>query len=387
MIFDKLKTSKVLLSREGRLDYPEELRHLQPFHCLPTGAPLFDDITPELYLSGDYNWTRDEDHLRQLGVSNLTYDEALDRLEPYLDGPFPRLLHLDMLPLWHTRVAKLLLRALKKEGRSSRIVKRIKRLPLVPTVRLSLVSPKSHSVYFPADEEGNAIPDDLNNLRIVQSSALECPHRQELIETLGVNHCKPNKVARSILKRYNRRHDSITLQNSVDHLRYLFKTMEHDDDLDKRIFIMDEHEQRIYRVFVTLGVDIVIDDVYFETMGEYGTRAICDKLKSSSDSVNDMSRYDMHILHKDYIESVPAGIIVHGRTWEQWLEEVAQVRRVPRLKHRRGDSMSQLSQHLADHYPITLLGMLKTYIKAYVQELTPGVTQDLRTMSVPCQND
>lgn len=137
----------------------------------------------------------------------------------------------------------------------------------------------------------------------------------------------------------------------------------------------------------SLGVDIVIDDVYFETMGEYGTRAICDKLKSSSDSVNDMSRYDMHILHKDYIESVPAGIIVHGRTWEQWLEEVAQVRRVPRLKHRRGDSMSQLSQHLADHYPITLLGMLKTYIKAYVQELTPGVTQDLRTMSVPCQND
>jgi hypothetical protein len=95
----------------------------------------------------------------------------------------------------------------------------------------------------------------------------------------------------------------------------------------------------------------------------------------------------MHILHKDYIEAVPAGTIVHGRTWEQWLEEVAQVRRVPRLKHHRGDNMSQLSQHLADHHPITLLGVLKTYIKAYNKDLTPGVIQDLSSMSVPCRND
>lgn len=98
MIFDKLKVSKVLLSREGKLDYPDELRYLPLFHRLPTGAPLFDDITPELYLSGGYSWTRDADRLKQLGVSNLTYREALDRLEPYLDGPFPRFLYRDMPP-------------------------------------------------------------------------------------------------------------------------------------------------------------------------------------------------------------------------------------------------------------------------------------------------
>lgn len=251
----------------------------------------------------------------------------------------------------------------------------------MPTVRHSLASPKSHSVYFPADEEGNAIPDDLKSLRIVQSSVLECPYRRELTETLGVEHCKPDTVARSILKRYNH-HNSVMLQNSVDHLRYLFKTMGRDDGLDKRIFIMDEHEQRIYRAFVTLGVDIITEDLYFETMGEYGTRAICDELKTGSDSI-----YDMHILHKDYIEAVPFGTIVHGRTWEKWLEDVALVRRVPRLKHRKKDHITQISQHLADYYPITLLGMLKTYIKAYSHDLTPGVIEDLSSMSVPCRND
>ncbi|KAL4881114.1 hypothetical protein BJY04DRAFT_218629 [Aspergillus karnatakaensis] len=383
MIFDGLEESKVLLTRQGVLDYGRNLQRLSPRHCDGTGNPLLDDLEPEVYLSTSYNWTRDFDALMELGVTNLSYATILERLKPYLEGRNPRFLNPSLNADWHKRISELLLRGLKRDGRNSAVAERIKELRLVPTVGHSLTAPKYHPTYFPVDEHGYTIPMDLSDLRLACPMTLKDPARRELIEELGVQYASSGRVTDAIFKRYNSHNRDLWLWHSIDHLAYLFRTMREDATLDKRIFIMDESRQRIYRAFVTLGVDIIVDDIYFDTMGEYGTRALCDKLQSSSN----VPCYDLHIINKRYIQEIPVGTIMNGRTWEQWLEEVAQVRRVPRLKSRSSDSLSPLAQHLADHYPMTLLGVLKTYSESYMHDFTPKVIQVLSRMRVSCRND
>ncbi|KAH1631885.1 hypothetical protein KXV25_001395 [Aspergillus fumigatus] len=384
MIFDCLKGSKILYSRRGILKSPTQLEHLSSQHCDRHGHPLMDDIEPEVYLAQSYDWNRHAENLMELGVKNLSYQSILDRLEPYLEGSAPRFLDSSLDDDWHARIAKLLLRALKRQPPGSSLTKRIKEMALIPTSDGSLLPACSSAVYFPDDERGIPIPEGLKDIRIVQRSVLEDKARLELLETLGVARCETRKVVKAILKQYNVLH-GVTLEKSVSHLRYLFRTLEKDQPLDNRIFIMDKSEKQIYRAFVTLGAEIITDDLYFETLGEYGTKHLAQELQCGVNKQN-CPPFEMHIIHHAYIEAVPPGTVSHGRTWEQWLEEVASVRRIPRLKSPRTDGLSTLCAHLSIYQPMTLIGLLKTYWSSLQSDLTPRVIGTLKDMKVPCRN-
>jgi hypothetical protein len=360
------------------------LERLSSKHCDRHGQPLLDDIEPEVYLSQSYSWARHAQNLRELGVTSLSHKAILDRLAPYLSGSQPRFLDPSLDDDWHTKVAALLLDALKRKPASSSLKERIRRMALVPTSDGSLLSTWYSTVYFPDDERGNPIPEGLKGIRTVQRSVLENKTRRELLEALGVKCCNSNSVVKSILELYNVRH-GVTLEKSVSHLRYLFKTLGKGETLDNRVFIMDQMGQQVYRAFVTFGADIIKDDLYFETQGEYGTKDLAQKLRHGSNEQSCPS-FEMHIIHSAYIEAVPPGTVSNGRTWEQWLEEVAFVRRIPRLKNSRADELSTLGQHLADHHPMTLIGILKAYWGSYQAELTPRVIEGLRNIEVPCRN-
>ncbi|KAG2027473.1 hypothetical protein GB937_001217 [Aspergillus fischeri] len=384
MIFDRLKGSKILFSRRGILKSPTQLEHLSSQHCDRHGHPLLDDIEPEVYLAQSYNWNRHAENLMELGVRNLSYQSILDRLEPYLEGSAPRFLDSSLDDDWHTRIATLLLRALKRQPAGSSLTKRIREMALIPTSDGSLLPAWSSAVYFPDDERGIPIPEGLKDIRIVKRSVLEDKARRELLETLGIARCEAQKVVKSILKLYDVRH-GVTLEKSVDHLRYLFKTLGKDETLDNRIFIMDKSGKQVYRAFVTFGAKIIKDDLYFETLGEYGTKHLAQELQCG---VNKQScpPFEMRIIHHAYIEAVPPGTVSNGRTWEQWLEEVASVRRIPRLKSPRTDGLSTLCAHMLEYRPMTLIGLLKTYWSSLQSDLTPRVISALKDMQVPCRN-
>ncbi|KAH1320796.1 hypothetical protein KXX47_001598 [Aspergillus fumigatus] len=285
MIFDCLKGSKILYSRRGILKSPTQLEHLSSQHCDRHGHPLMDDIEPEVYLAQSYDWNRHAENLMELGVKNLSYQSILDRLEPYLEGSAPRFLDSSLDDDWHARIAKLLLRALKRQPPGSSLTKRIKEMALIPTSDGSLLPACSSAVHFPDDERGIPIPEGLKDIRIVQRSVLEDKARLELLETLGVARCETRKVVKAILKQYNVLH-GVTLEKSVSHLRYLFRTLEKDQPLDNRIFIMDKSEKQVYRAFVTLGAEIITDDLYFETLGEYGTKHLAQELQCGVNKQN-----------------------------------------------------------------------------------------------------
>ncbi|KAE8364464.1 hypothetical protein BDV27DRAFT_128412 [Aspergillus caelatus] len=383
IVFDTLKESKILLSCKGVLNYPQDLQRLSPRHCNRDGQPLLDDIDPEAYLSMDYDWSTHAENLIELGVTNLSFKNILDRLDPYLQGPSPRFLDPTLDDDWHTRLAVLLTRAITRDNNNSILTERIKRMALIPMSDGRLLSASSTDIFFPKDNVGNLIPDDLK-LDIVKRDVFEHPERRKLMEMLGVKGCTPARVVQAILGKYNSA-TGHTLTSSVNHLVYLFKTLRKEDKLDKRVFIMDQMGKRIYHTFVLFGADIIVDDVYFETEGDYGTKDLSRRLRCVPEGQENVD-INIHIIHNAYVNAVPPEARSNGRSWEQWLEEVVLVRRIPRLKHRQQDRLSTLCQLTAKHQPMTLVWILKTYWNSYRDELTTGVISGIRSTKVACRN-
>lgn len=384
MIFDTLKDCKVLFCRTNSvLKLPHELQRLSTKHCNRHGHPLLEDIYPEIYLSQSYAKKHDE-NLRELGVDNLSFKNILDRLDPYLQGDSPKYLDPALDDDWHTKIADLLMRAIKADNKRGDITKRIKSMHLIPASRGGLISAESSDVYFPTDHKGNVIPEDLPDIPTVDRIALDNSSRRTLFKALGVTHCHPTRVIQSILKRYNR-HDGVTLADSVSHIAYLFRALEKDDTLDKRIFIMDQKEVKVYRALPTFGVPIIKDDLYIETLGEYGTKHLAETI-AQNPRKPETPGFDIHLMNSTYIDSVPAATLSHGRTFEEWLEEVACVRRIPRLKNPQHDRLSDLGAHLAKYHPMALICLLKENWERFQTELTPQVIHLLGRMKVPTLN-
>lgn len=376
--FDRLKSNRILLTWKGNLKYPETLQHLSSRHCDRHGQPLFDDLEHEVYLSPRYNWSQHTDALMELGVKIHSYVSMLDRLDLFLQGDKPRSLDPALSDDWHTRVANLLVRALKAHSSSSGVARRIKHMPLVPLSDGSRLKNSASGTYFPNDSKGFAIPGDLE-LEIVHPKALGNPSKRALFDTLGVTHCDPSQAIEFILKKYNRPY-GVNLQNSISHLRYLFWTLGDEVSLDKRIYVMDQHERPVYRALVPYGVDIIVDDLYFQTSGRCGTKELSQKLE------NDGWPTDMLFIHQAYLDAISTEAKSNGLSWEEWLERRASVRCIPRLKDRHTNKLSTLFQNIAINHPLTLVDILKTYWHNYRGQITPQIIETVKHTEVPCQN-
>lgn len=204
--------------------------------------------------------------------------------------------------------------------------------------------------------------------------------RWKLFEALGVSSCSSQKVVNSILRRYDPP-VGVTLRHSIDHLKYLF-WVGSGKILDKRIFVMDQMERRVYRGFVMFGVHIIRDDVYFATDGEYSTKKLSQKLRCRSNQQNSFP-VEIYIIHDACLGALPPSACSHGLTWERWLQVTANVRRVPKLFDPFQDRLFPLGQHFSDYHPTTVIGSLKTYWSNYNREMTSNIIRVLECMLVP----
>ncbi|KAL4748237.1 hypothetical protein BDW72DRAFT_214996 [Aspergillus terricola var. indicus] len=350
MIFEELKQMRILLSFGGSaLERPMDVHSLSSYHCNRRGKPLLNDLQPAVYLS-----------------------YFLDRLVPYLQGKRPRYMDAALDDDWHTRIADFLVRTLRDNRKGSRIHERIVAMPLIPAGG-GLTAAKQTGLYFPNDDQGNLIPKDLKKIVHVDWQALESPLREELCKLLG-----------AILTGYDQ-HGGVTLDYSVSHLRYLFHTLDKDEAFDKRIFIMNKNEIPVYRAYPTFRAPTTKDDLYFETLGDHGTEDLA-QLVADGPTTRGIPKPEMHLIHSAYVKAVPAETLSHGRTWEQWLQRAASVRRLPRLKHHRSGKLSDLAMYIGRYWPMGLIIILKKGWERYAAELTPNVIALLEILPVPCQN-
>lgn len=96
--------------------------------------------------------------------------------------------------------------------------------------------------------------------------------------------------------------------------------------LGNRIYIVDQHERPVYRARVPYSVDIIVDDLYFQTSERCGTKKLSRKLGS------DGWPTDMLFTYKTYPDAISTEAKSNGLSWEEWLERRASVRYIPRLK-------------------------------------------------------
>lgn len=371
IIIGALAEQPILLTRKGVRQVPSRLQRLSKRHCDKHGEPLFEDLRQEVYLSSDYS-PEHREYLRELGVTNLSWNNIIARITPYLQGETPRFLHPDQDDDWHTRVANLLMRGLKDRDTEAKI----KDLPLIPLRDGSLRQSGSGTIYFPTDVLGNHIPSDLG-LQIVDDDALENDARKSLYEKLGVQHCSPSFVAGRIVKRYNPP-QRINLEESVSHLQYLYQSLLDNEALNDCIFVMNQSEIPIYRKFVTFGRSLIVDDLYFDTIGDFGTRHLARELRKVNGSSG------INILHDAYLEAIPLNEEINGRSWKQWLAKKALVRDVPRLRHPSTTGISLLLTNIIDLRPQLLVGLLKRYWSSYKNQKTVAIEEAIRNAEVPC---
>lgn len=370
MIIEALAEHPILLTRKGIRQMPSRLQRLSERHCDKHGEPLFEDLRQEVYLSSDYRLEYRE-YLRELGVTTLSWNNIIARITPYLQGENPRFLHPNQDDDWHTRVANLLLRGLRDKD----IELKIKELPLIPLRDGSLRHNRSRTIYFPTDIWGNHVPVDLN-LQIVDDDILNNNARLMLYDKLGVQHCLPSFVASQIIKRYNPP-QRINLSDSVSHLEYFYRAFSDDQTLNDCIFVMNQSEVPIYRKFVTFGRSIIVDDLYFDTIGDFGTKHLAQELKSNGSP-------GIHILHDTYLKAVSLHEAIKGRPWQQWLEKKALIRRIPRLRHSSTTGISPLFTQIIALRPRLLVGVLKRYWDDYKNQKTEAIEETIRNAEVPC---
>lgn len=370
IIIEQLAKHPILLTRKGVRQLPSQLQRLSKRHCDKYGEPLFEDLRQEVYLSSEYS-TEHREYLRELGVTSLSWNNIIARIIPYLQGETPRFLHPDQDDDWHRRVADLLLRGLKDKGNEAKI----KALPLIPLRDGSLSHNGSENIYFPSDVLGNHVPSDLG-LQIVDDDALKNDTRKLLYEKLGVQYCSPSFVARQIVKRYNPP-QRINLAESVSHLKYFYQSLP-DEALNDCIFVMNQSEVPIYRKRLTFGLFLRVDDLYFDTNGDFGTRHIAKELRKVIGSSG------MNILHDNYLEAIPLNEEINGRSWKQWLERRALMGKVPRLRDPSTTGISHLFTKIIEFRPQLLAGILKRYWSSYRKQKTAAIVEAIRNAKVPC---
>ncbi|KAJ5533063.1 hypothetical protein N7494_009615 [Penicillium frequentans] len=383
MIFTELRNSELFLTRNGRLASPLRLQYLSARNCDKNGQPLFDDLDREIYLSPSYNFPAHAEVLRKLGIQRITSTSILRLLAPYLEGANPRFLSPELDDDWHRRVAELLVRTFETKPEIFR--NRIRQMNLIPSSDRKLLSASSTNVYFPDDMKGHCIPDDLD-IKLVAREALKDEIRQELFELLGVTQCSAEYVRQLILRRYNKP-GNVTLQNSVAHLQFLFWSWDKSIPLDNRIYLMDQRETPVYRVFVPYGVKITVDDLYFGTSGKYGTVQLALDLQHTDGGHDANENCAIHIIHEAYIDAVPREARVSELSWVEWLEKAAFVRHVPRLVNAKTGKLSDLSRQIAKANPIKFLRLFISNQVPYNRDMTPVALEEIRGLTVPCTNN
>lgn len=240
-------------------------------------------------------------------------------------------------------------------------------------------------IFFPVDQNNIWIPTDIDR-RLVDRSSFENSMRRKLFECLGVRYSASKNVILLITSIYNNTPTEVSLVGSISHLRYIYWTLPPDDRLDPRIFLMDNHLARVYRKFVTFGRKITVDDLYVEEDEAYGVKKISNAIYSAAADNNSVPPV-IYFLHRSYLDAGSPEARSHGRSWMEWLEAVAEVRRVPRLKSPKGNGVSEIFQSIGKYCPDLLLGVLKTHWQHYdVSEKTKQVLESLGAVEVPCEN-
>ncbi|KAI9043594.1 uncharacterized protein KD926_003364 [Aspergillus affinis] len=388
--YSRLKECKVFKSESGKNMHISSLRYLEPEHCDLHGKPLFPDLDQEIYLSTRYNPYLE--FLKPLGLRRISNEELFDRIKAYY-RPETRTFNPSRHD-WSARVARLLTSWLADDNRST-LATGIKELKFLfsldgPVLRGAecVVNPQSaesfqrRDVWLAFDTNGNSVPALPNICRIYD----DCPRDSEstrLYNLLGIHYPHPEQVMDKI-KAWN--HSSgfnISVLQSRDVLHYIHVNTAGDAGSKAPCLPMvDERNKTVLTRGKMTQCDCYLwTDVYFPSDQAYGINEIAKKLSGLDFALR------IHVLNADLLHTSQIwgrDKAISSPEWVSWLENVALVRRVPRLQNRQDPNrLSEIFESIIKYYPGMFLDVLRSHWATYKSELVPGLVSTIKATPVP----
>jgi hypothetical protein len=404
-----LSQSKILKSMNGEaLRLPSELCIL-PDRFLHGDQPLFDDLEDDIYLSSSYKNAADIEKLKDLGLSNISWHEILDRLEADLQNSNSKMRATEIEDEWHTAVAELMAHIIDVSspgGEASSddtetmsnddsevfvqgspdgpetLMDRLLGLEVIPLRNTCWASSNSIStedrIYFPYlvdDPISLPIPGDIG-LRVVHPEACVIPDRKELYERFGISDCEHQIVTNKILHLHTSilpQQASIETRDLRLHLEILFWFGRHLTSLERHsLYAMTDK-----------GLKMPSDHLFFHSEEEYHGQ----KLLQHTNLKNVKG---FGFLDDKYLESKANRHYRYEHTWKQWLEHVAGIRYFPRLHHRTDTSkLDHILEAVLRDNPSKFIGTIQAHWESSYRATCvkfPIIKNTLEKTKVLCQN-
>ncbi|RFU29542.1 hypothetical protein B7463_g6794, partial [Scytalidium lignicola] len=348
-----LKQENIIRSdKEGVLRRIADLRDRPKYLSDQNGNLLFGDLDPGIYLSDKYN---DEDvaKLREYGLSHPTMKEILLTVKQDLDAGDGKMFDNRTDQDWHTRAAKLLSRPFTKQWTKS--MDEIRRLYIIPLCngiyeRIGGDDDNHNNIYYPS-VSSVPIPRDLDEFEnLVEPKALENESRKILFDYLGVTTANIKQVRRSIFRKYKYKNPYIDLEDSFDHLRFLYLTQEWATEKENLERIKIHSQSGGSKVYSPC-------DCYIDNDEPYGPGELLKSGQDQDDGEEGSPSLKVNFVHPRYFEDPPAakdGML----PWVEWLHTCLGIRR--RIKIVSSDmSFSEECSYVANYRPNKFLGMLR----------------------------
>lgn len=337
-IRDCLLRTPVLHSRHSaRLKKLNDVVTLSADFMDGDNRPLIDDEKLDPYLSDKYPLTS-YGILKQYGLKNNNASLVLSLLQRDLDKPDSRV-KTYKCEKWHSALARLLRKV---------DLPTLQRFAILPLRDASWVSAEACSTLLPTTN-GIPVPEGLP-LAILDPSAVNNADRKSLYTYLGASAPRISHVRACILRRYSLFSETVSLEASRGHLRFLYKSHRPTNTMEelKDIYIYDSDGRFSYAKST---------DFFLRSNHSYGPQML---LAAGDGSPG----RKVNFLHPAYLEDVPAVSDTAHPSWERWLHMILGVRERLRLVSRHGDSLSDTWKFVAEHRPEKLLGLLK-YLWTY----------------------
>ncbi|KAK6380969.1 hypothetical protein LTS17_005170 [Exophiala oligosperma] len=318
LVLQKLREKQLFFSEFETLRKPKQLRILTPDFTHQSEPLLPGTGLPWCFLSNTYKVAY-YPALLEVGIARLNFEEALDLIEGDVESGHSSLHSRSLDDSWHDTFALFIKHGLALSN--IRYKKRIYDLPLIP-VRvggaLEWHRPGS-DIFFPhAVDEGTGsecirilIPTDIE-LVVLQPDAATAPKRREVYLTLGVRHGSSFEICSAITRKMTKS----GTRKMFDILRsseLLFWFSNQDFNVKDKV-----------QAATSGGIYGTSNLLFMRSSQPYHAECLV--------CLNENPDYGRHFLNEIYQSSQVATRSRGGKTWEQWLVEVAGVRWYPPLQ-------------------------------------------------------
>ena len=366
-IREKLEKIPVLESWSGKgLYLPSELDRLSEDLMGEDGTPLLADLEDaEVYLSPKYT-EADFQMLRLLKTTRIDWSKFVDRFEADLrKGTGSKWKTKAKNGDWRTRVCNLLAKAFIECDPHEQ--ERLRELALVPMedgtwkTPASIANSDAHH-YFPSIDY-KLIPRGLG-LDLVSYFALDSVAFADTLSSFGVTTCQPEYVI-DLIHRFYKTSESrprFAFQH-IAHIKFLYWFLPADQAS------LAPHIRFLNQDLVLLKAE---EYLYFPSReGVYSPAKLFEKDEQHSG-------FRVDYLHDEYLESLRPDIIPNGRSWIDWLEKTAKIRRIPEVCLTGRCALSKEFRYLIENRSDDVLGVLKHGWPSYQSQINATLKEELK---------